>query len=55
MRSRFASPVAPVQVLSDVDPEQLSTLAVLGPDWPPARDRDSYDIGVSARLNGLVW
>jgi AcrR family transcriptional regulator len=43
-----------VQVLTNVDPEQLPTLAALAPYWAPARDRDSYDIGVSALLNGLV-
>ena len=43
-----------VQVLRNVDPEQLPTLAGLAPYWAPARDRDSYDIGMSALVNGLV-
>jgi AcrR family transcriptional regulator len=43
-----------VQVLTSVDPEALPTLAALAPYWVPARDRDSYDVGVRALLHGLV-
>ncbi len=43
-----------VQVLTSVDPQHLPTLAALAPHWAPARERDSYDIGMSALLEGLT-
>jgi AcrR family transcriptional regulator len=43
-----------VRVLTDVDPQQLPTLAALAPHWAPARRRDSYDIGLRALLAGLT-
>ena len=43
-----------IKVLTSVDPAQLPTLAALAPYWAPARDRDSYDIGISALLDGLL-
>jgi AcrR family transcriptional regulator len=43
-----------VRVLTGVDPQQLPTLATLAPYWAPARDRDSYEVGVSALLDGLI-
>jgi AcrR family transcriptional regulator len=43
-----------VRVLTEVDPQQLPTLAALAPYWAPARDRDSYDVGVTALLDGLI-
>jgi AcrR family transcriptional regulator len=43
-----------VRVLTDVDPQQLPTLAALAPHWAPARQRDSYDIGLRALLDGLT-
>jgi hypothetical protein len=43
-----------VEVLTSVDPQKLPTLAGLAPQWAPARQRDSYDLGLSALLNGLT-
>jgi hypothetical protein len=43
-----------VGVLTRVDPEQLPALASLAPHWTPARDRDAYDIGLTALLDGLL-
>jgi AcrR family transcriptional regulator len=43
-----------IKVLTGVDPVQLPTLAALAPHWAPARERDSYDIGISALLDGLL-
>lgn len=43
-----------VGVLTGVDPEQLPALASLAPYWMPARDRDAYDIGLTALLDGLL-
>jgi len=43
-----------VGVLTSVDPDELPTLAALAPYWAPARRRDSYDIGLSAMLDGLT-
>jgi AcrR family transcriptional regulator len=41
-------------VLTSVDPEQLPTLAALAPHWASARARDSYDIGLTALIDGLI-
>ena len=43
-----------VRVLTSVDPDQLFTFAALAPQWAPARRRDSYDIRLSALLDGLT-
>jgi AcrR family transcriptional regulator len=43
-----------MKVLTNVDPAQLPTLAALAPHWAPARERDSYEIGISALLDGLL-
>ena len=43
-----------VRVLTSVDPQELPTLAALAPLRAPARGRDSYDIGLSALLDGLA-
>jgi AcrR family transcriptional regulator len=43
-----------VDVLMNVDPEKLPTLAALRPHWVPARGKDSYGIGLSALLDGLI-
>jgi AcrR family transcriptional regulator len=43
-----------VRVLTNVDPEELPTLAALAPHWVPARGRDSYDIGLRALLDGFT-
>jgi AcrR family transcriptional regulator len=43
-----------IDVLTAVDPETLPTLAALRDHWMPARGRDSYDIGISALIDGLL-
>jgi AcrR family transcriptional regulator len=43
-----------VQVLTSVDPARMPALASLSPYWGPARDRDAYDIGLTALLAGLL-
>jgi AcrR family transcriptional regulator len=43
-----------VQVLTGVDAGRLPTLAALAPYWVPARTKDSYDIGLTALLDGLT-
>ncbi len=43
-----------LEVLMNVDPERLPTLATLRPHWAPARDKDSYDIGLTALIDGLI-
>lgn len=43
-----------IQALTNVDPKQLPTLAALAAQWAPARQRDSYDIGLTALVNGLI-
>jgi AcrR family transcriptional regulator len=46
-----------VGVLMSVDPEKLPALASLAGHWPPrppTRDRDAYDIGLTAMLDGLL-
>jgi hypothetical protein len=51
LRSRSARPSRPATSTPNSCPRSLCWRL----DWALARDRDSYDIGVSARLNGLVW
>ncbi len=43
-----------VEVLMNVDPRKLPTLAALRPHWVPARGKDSYDTGLTALLDGLI-
>ena len=43
-----------IGVLTSVDPGQLPALASLREYWAPARDRDAYDIGLTALLDGLL-
>jgi AcrR family transcriptional regulator len=41
-------------VLTGVDPEQLPALAALAPYWADARERDSYELGLSPLVDGLL-
>jgi AcrR family transcriptional regulator len=43
-----------LDVLTGVDPAERPTLAALAPHWAPARGRDSYDIGITALIDGLL-
>lgn len=43
-----------LEVLTSVNPQQFPTLAALAPHWASARGRDSYDIGLSALIDGLI-
>ncbi len=43
-----------LEVLTNIDPAKLPTLAALSPHWAPARGKDSYDIGLTALLDGLI-
>jgi Tetracyclin repressor-like, C-terminal domain len=43
-----------LDVLTSVDPAERPTLAALAPHWAPARGRDSYDIGITALIDGLL-
>jgi hypothetical protein len=43
-----------LEVLTHVDPEELPTLAALAGHWAGARERDSYDIGLRALVDGLL-
>jgi AcrR family transcriptional regulator len=43
-----------LQVLTSVDPKTLPTLAALAPHWVRARERDTFDIGLEALLDGLL-
>jgi AcrR family transcriptional regulator len=43
-----------IVVLTSVDPQELPTLAALAHHWTAARDKDSYDIGLTALLDGLI-
>jgi hypothetical protein len=52
--AKLGRPPYVVGVLMSVDPRQLPTLAQLGPHWGKARARDSYDIGLTALIDGLI-
>jgi AcrR family transcriptional regulator len=41
-------------VLTGVNPDELPALAAVADQWRPTRSKDSYDIGLSALLDGLV-
>ena len=43
-----------LEVLRGVDPEELPTLARLARHWGPAREGDSYDLGLRALVDGLL-
>jgi AcrR family transcriptional regulator len=43
-----------VDVLTSVDPERMPALASVREYWAPARDRDAYDIGLTALLDGFL-
>ncbi len=43
-----------LEVLLSVDPRELPTLAALADHWAPARQRDSYDVGLAALIAGLL-
>jgi AcrR family transcriptional regulator len=43
-----------LQVLTTVDPDELPTLAALARHWATARERDSYDTGLHALVDGLL-
>lgn len=43
-----------LEVLTSVDPRELPTLAALASHWASARQRDSYDIGLEALVDGLL-
>jgi AcrR family transcriptional regulator len=43
-----------LQVLTDVDPEEFPTLAAVSGKWRPTRERDSYEIGLAALIDGLI-
>jgi AcrR family transcriptional regulator len=43
-----------LEVLADVDPRRLPTLARLSPYWASARAKDSYRIGITAIVDGLI-
>jgi hypothetical protein len=43
-----------LQVLTSVDERRLPALAAVAGHWAPARARDSYDIGITALLDGLL-
>lgn len=43
-----------IDVLTRVDPAELPTLAALAGHWAPARNRDSYEIGIAALIDGLL-
>jgi AcrR family transcriptional regulator len=43
-----------LRVLTSVDPDELPTLAALASHWAPARNHDSYDMGVRALVDGLL-
>lgn len=43
-----------LEVLTNVDPQELPTLAALAPYWASARKHDSYDTGLRALIEGLL-
>jgi len=43
-----------LEVLTSVDAEELPTLAALAGQWSAARGRDTYEIALSALIDGLV-
>jgi AcrR family transcriptional regulator len=43
-----------LEVLGNVDARELPTLAALAGEWARARERDSYDIGLRALVDGLL-
>jgi hypothetical protein len=43
-----------LQVLTSVDPATFPTLAELSPYWASARGKDTFDVGLTALLDGLL-
>lgn len=43
-----------ISVLTTVDPDELPALAAVAGEWAGARERDAYDIGLAALLDGLI-
>ena len=43
-----------ISVLTSVDPDELPALAAVSGEWAGARERDAYDIGLAALLDGLI-
>ena len=43
-----------IEVLAQVDPGELPTLAEVAGHWASARRRDSYDSGITALVDGLL-
>ena len=43
-----------ISVLTSVDPDELPALAAVSGEWAGARERDGYDIGLAALLDGLI-
>jgi AcrR family transcriptional regulator len=43
-----------ISVLTNVDPNELPALAAVSGEWVRARDRDAYDIGLRALIDGLT-
>ena len=43
-----------IEVLTSVDPDELPTLAALAGHWAAARGRDTYDIALTALIDGLL-
>src|SRR5205823_2641275 len=41
-------------VLMSVEDREFPALAAVADQWIPARERDSYDIGIRALIDGLV-
>jgi AcrR family transcriptional regulator len=43
-----------LSVLTSVDPDELPALAAVAGEWAGARERDAYDVGLAAVINGLI-
>lgn len=43
-----------ISVLTSVDPAELPALASVAGEWAGARERDAYDIGLHALIEGLI-
>ena len=43
-----------IEVLTSVNPDELPTLAALAGQWAAARGRDTYDIALTALIDGLL-
>jgi AcrR family transcriptional regulator len=52
--AQLGRPPYVLEVLTSVDRERLPTLAALAAHWAGARERDSYDVGIKALIDGLI-